>query len=1848
MSVGPFFRRRLVIALGAAVVVPVLLVALAHAPLVRGTVLRYARSLVEERYGLRLDASRLDYNLATLRIGLANLRVSALHAPEEPFVTADYLSVAVPWRILLGDVAFDDVSATNARVTVRRREDGTTNLPASSGAPAGEPAPLRIQRLQVPQLALDLRDEQTVASLWVPSISLLLTPDEGYIRLGSEAELNTETQATHISRLDGQASFDGRTLHVGNLQVESDEGSARLDGSLTILARDPAADLTVQGTVDATRVARWAIVDGDLPRGSVAFDARTSGALNALVTMLSVSSSRLSWQMLTATDLVGRTRITTDAADVQELRFAFEGGRASATGMVPFDAAATGRFQAEMIDVDAGAATSALAPDATLVPSGRLSAEVSAEGPGIDAARWSGTARVALAPGVNAPGRLAVSGDVSIEIRDGNWRLDGSGVIGSTAPVRLALRGNLDNAIDGTIRVAETDVPAIVGVLDATNLVEVQRDVVTAGTLTGDIRVAGDLRDPAIEGSAVMRDAVTPQVEAGVLRADVSGRPLQRQLEFGVEIPAAVAVGQSLSDIRASGRLAGTQLAIDELAASQPSASGRLAASGTYDISTSRYTATLQGTQWHLAATEEQPASATVDLRFTGEGTTASPRGSGDMTVRDAMWRDIAVGGLAASVELDGDAAHITARTPEFGATARARVDLQSPYATSADVDVEGLDLARLATLANITERVTGTAAMVLHAELPLEMWRNGSATLDVTTLEARAGDLPVRLSGPARIRYERDRAYIERMEVVAGDVAVSASGSLPVSEPVPDAAVLLTATGNIDQVVRTAATLGLTQLPVTGGDGTVALLSRVTGSIQQPVVAADLEVGPASIAVEGLPRVTDVVVRAHAGDGWIELREGAAQYEGGQLSATGKAPLALFSERLAAASGATSQVPGTDAAVIHARATNLSPAVLAPLVEPGTLDELSGSIDLTLDAASPTLELADLTGELRIDRFDLDVAGLPLTQRVPTRIVARDGFARIDAWDWAGEGTSFTVRGQVRLEDREAAILAGGGIDLRLLTPFVRSAGLATAGQLEPRLSITGALDNPRVDGDLVVRDGELRLADPRVLVSEMAARAVVTRTTVRITELTGSVNGGPLTGGGTIEYSAERGLDAQLSTEIRGMALEYPVGLRSELDADLDLRFSASPNSTNGGSGTLSGTVTVLRGAYREPMAVVTGLLATLQTRQLAAGGESARGLEALALDVRVITDEDLLVDNNYARVQLGADLRLIGTAAVPALSGRAELREGGQLFVGRNVYTVNFGAIDFTNPVAIEPNLNVEATTRAGGEDIEVTITGLAQSPTVELRSTSNPELGQAEVASLLLTGRPLDSLSSADAAFIGSQVLGNFSAEALGFASRAVGLDTLRLGGVENQTLRRDSTEVATTREDPTNRITFGKSLASNLDLTLSQSLRDPDAQTWILDYLPKRNLSLRLVSDDDDLLSSGFRHDVAFGTGPARPPRPRPPEVLVARVDVSGDLGLPEARVRDALRLEPGDRFDFADWLDDRDRLEALYRSEGYLGARIVARRADEAEGIALTYSIAAGPLTRIAVTGIDLDGALRARLEAAWFESVFDGFLIEEANQIVRDELARRGYLQPNIGVRLLEEATAKTLQIDVEPGTRSTRVTVRIDGVAESLAADITAHLEERGLVQRAIAQPGVVVDEVSIYLRVRGYTRVQAAAGLPVFTDGTAVLPVRVDPGPVVIVAGVEFEGARTLPVDTLREAAALDQEIPVRPGPDRGRSRPARRVLPARRIRGCHGDAARETRRGQFARRNHLPHRGRSAPGARRDLTRRQPRHRFGCHLARARPRRRRALEGRRAVAGAGAGVRDRPVSSGRRDV
>ena len=396
-----------------------------HAPFVRSAALRYAITTVQRDYGLALDAAQLDYNLPALRVGLAGIRLSAPGSTNEPFFEADYLSVTLPLGALVGDIAFEGITVTNARVSVHRRTDGTTNLPRADGSPGDDPSALSIARLDIPRLAIDLRDEQADVALQVPAIALLLTPDEGSVSLEMPAELRVGTRATRISQLRGQAAFDGRALRLSGADLRTDEASLTLDGAFFLVTRDPRIDLHVSGTGDIARLARWGLMDEELPQGEMAFEGTVTGPMGDPQAQLEISAERLSWCGVDAADLAVRLRVSSVAVDVQEVRFAFADGTVTAAALLPFASDATGRTTASWTRVNAASAVVAMAPDADLVPSAIASGQLDLEGLLPDASTWSGSLRLQMAPGRNARGRIAVAGNLTLELRDGTWRLEG-------------------------------------------------------------------------------------------------------------------------------------------------------------------------------------------------------------------------------------------------------------------------------------------------------------------------------------------------------------------------------------------------------------------------------------------------------------------------------------------------------------------------------------------------------------------------------------------------------------------------------------------------------------------------------------------------------------------------------------------------------------------------------------------------------------------------------------------------------------------------------------------------------------------------------------------------------------------------------------------------------------------------------------------------------------------------------------------------------------------------------------------------------------------------------------------------------------------------------------------------------------------------------------------------------------------------------------------------------------------------------------------------------------------------------------------------------------------------------
>ena len=387
-----------------------------------------------------------------------------------------------------------------------------------------------------------------------------------------------------------------------------------------------------------------------------------------------------------------------------------------------------------------------------------------------------------------------------------------------------------------------------------------------------------------------------------------------------------------------------------------------------------------------------------------------------------------------------------------------------------------------------------------------------------------------------------------------------------------------------------------------------------------------------------------------------------------------------------------------------------------------------------------------------------------------------------------------------------------------------------------------------------------------------------------------------------------------------------------------------------------------------------------------------------------------------------------------------GRIEASPDGEIYLAGNTYRIERLIVDFANPRAIAPDLSFLAETRVGSTPIEVELT-CAASGACE-RSVRSQAAGVTdEQAEEQLFG------VSTDPSAAGAQLARLLSGEVLGIVGRRVGLDTLRLEQGGSGDLFDDPTLIAGD-VDPASRLTLGERLGDSVELVYSQNLAE-SGFTWSTTYYAPYGLSFRALLLDDQSRSLEFRHEPRFGAT-RRGRSARQPGGRIAAVRFTGSPGFPERELRGRLKLTEGDRFQFAAWQRDRDRLADLYEKRGFLEVRIRARRipvaAPGAESTAaqtpekpdagaaaveLEYAIERGPETRLDVRGATLPSAVRERILDRWSSTIFDGFLERDARTIVRDHLYREGHLQATIATTLTADAASgtKTLTIEIDPG---------------------------------------------------------------------------------------------------------------------------------------------------------------------------------------------------------------------------
>jgi translocation and assembly module TamB len=123
-------------------------------------------------------------------------------------------------------------------------------------------------------------------------------------------------------------------------------------------------------------------------------------------------------------------------------------------------------------------------------------------------------------------------------------------------------------------------------------------------------------------------------------------------------------------------------------------------------------------------------------------------------------------------------------------------------------------------------------------------------------------------------------------------------------------------------------------------------------------------------------------------------------------------------------------------------------------------------------------------------------------------------------------------------------------------------------------------------------------------------------------------------------------------------------------------------------------------------------------------------------IRLDVHVTSSPQLDFQNSYAKLAGTVDLSIRGTVAQPSVLGRIQITDGSATFAGTK-YQLQRGDVYFTNPVRIDPVIDLDATARVENYDITIGLHGT----TTSLKPTyrSEPPLSEADVFNLLALGR-----------------------------------------------------------------------------------------------------------------------------------------------------------------------------------------------------------------------------------------------------------------------------------------------------------------------------------------------------------------------------------------------------------------------------------------------------------------------------------------------------------------------------
>lgn len=1671
---------------------------------------------------------------------------------------------------------------------------------AAPAEASGQPLAWSIESFSVQDGSILLEDRDLPLAVALPNWSLALSgTGDGRTQLAFSSDLpgsvSWQGRESEIETLAISGSLSGQDVDLSDIQIDLPAMGAAGTGSI-LFGGDPAElNVDLDLTADAARLADYLELDQDVA-GTTAINVRGGGSLEAVALSLEARSESFRYQTLDniALDVAAGWTMGADIVDLPRANVSADFGEVDASGRIAIDAGATSFVSATIADLRLAPLTREFATDLIVASTAAGAAELSWQGTTADEVIESlvGFADLRLSPGLSSPreSTVPVAGTLRLRAENGRKTLDFSSLsaLGATGSGQVQI--NAQERLSGQVTMASDDVGAgysavqtflgepideaarIGGRLSATlNLGGTIENPQATAVVVGEQLAAGEIADSAIEIRADYRDdqvvidiaslAWAEQQATLAGRVDLRGEQTALDLTFDAEsldvgalrsavgnqtpidgtisvhslirgtteLPAVqasvsavnlVAYGQTFGAMTAELALTEGVAHIDRLRLDQPNPDGQpgeLSASGEYRLEDGLFSFVAEGRsisleQLEIAAQESLGGTLAFDLA--AEGTTDVPQVSGNASLSGSTYQGRELGDLQVNLSTQDNRARIAAQAAKFNAALNAEVDLAAPHAGTVELQLNNTDLSQLNLNGPKGESVSGTVTAALTAQGEVDNWQDGSARLVVREAAVQAVErLPLRTNGEIVLRYEDRTLIADQAAVAVGQSTFDISGRLPLEEPVVGDQL---AVGGILDLNELASFIP-SETPV-GASGRVEMDATVGGSLTAPMPEGEVRLLEAAVFNEAMfSPLTSLNGTVRLSGETVELEELTGDWAGAKLVVNGSAPTSLMGV-------------GEESAV--AQPIRLEWSLNGLVID--SLTDLprgtGGRVSLAGHVEGVAPDIAALEGDVNVTELDVYYDDIRLSQTQPSRLSLSSGVLTVDSFDVTGPRSQAALSGDVQISP-EIQLNLDFSLDTDAAVLALAADRISAAGPVRLRIAARGAASDPELTGELAWDDGEVAASQSGFAGQDLNVEVALTPGRAEIQRFSGSVNGGSLEVSGGFGYEGGEPTDVDLAVKVDGVFLEIPDGLRTVSNTDLTIR---SEDDTI----VIAGNVDVEEGVYREPVEFDVLLLDLLRS----SGGvtdfvsEPNPLLASTRFNVTVHTVNPIIVDNNLAQLGATLDVRLTGSYYRPGLVGRAELEEGGELYISENRYFVDRGVIDFLNESRVQPTLDILARTKVRNQyDIELAITGGGPEPVAtNLTSPSHTELGEPDLISLLLTGRLRENLRGEEVNVAAEQSLSYLTGRIGGRLSQAA-QDTLGLSEV------RIEPNLIAAESDPGARLTVGQNLNSYLSLVYSMNLADSSDQIWTVRYDVTRRFQARGVRQADDTYRFDFQHDLRFGGGQDAGRTRRSPraERLVGDVTVAGDHPLSEEEIRSKLKAKEGRPYDFFAISKGSDKIERKLEKQGYLEAKVTVEREVADTTVDLLVTVQAGPQVNLIFEGWSPSGKLRDSVRQLWSNGVFDAQRLDDSRRTILADLTARGYLAAEFRTEVTaSDGDDKRVLFEIYPNTRFEDVELVFEGANAFEGKDLRSRLKDEGLLDGIYADSAEALDFLESFYRAEGYLDVEINVTRQELNaaNRSAQVIVPITEGPQYRVGELTFSGNERLTEQQLRRATNL----------------------------------------------------------------------------------------------------------------